>query len=181
MHVLALCGSLRQQSRSLALLQAMRALAPGRMDFTLFTGLGELPLFNPDLEPCAPSPVQALWSAVTQADALVIASPEYAHGVTGTIKNTLDWLVGLVPFTGKAVAVLNPSHRAQHADDTLREILRTMNAQLIPEACLRIPVTACELNAEALASDPALSPLIRSALAALESFHANSLPRQSES
>ncbi|PHM21302.1 MAG: FMN reductase [Curvibacter sp. PD_MW3] len=181
MNVLALCGSLRQQSRSLALLQAIRALAPGSMDVTLFAGLGDLPLFNPDLEPCAPKPVQALWDAVAQADALVIASPEYAHGVTGTIKNALDWLVGLVPFTQKPVAVLNPSHRAQHADDALREILCTMNAQLIPEACLRIPVTACDLNAEALASDPTLSTLIRSALAALDAFHANGLPRPGES
>jgi chromate reductase, NAD(P)H dehydrogenase (quinone) len=181
MKVLALCGSLRQQSRSLSLLQAMRALAPDRMDFTVFTGLGDLPLFNPDLEPCAPSPVQALWNAVAQADVLVIASPEYAHGVTGTIKNALDWLVGLVPFTHKPVAVLNPSHRAQHADDALQEILRTMNAQLIPGACLRIPVTACDLSAEALASDPTLSPLIRSALAAIESCLAHGLPQQPDS
>jgi chromate reductase len=89
------------------------------MDFSIFDGLGELPLFNPDLELSAPASVHALWRAVSWSDAIVIASPEYAHGVTGTIKNALDWLVGYAPFCGKPVAVFKPSHRAEHADEAL--------------------------------------------------------------
>ena len=167
MHILALCGSLRAQSRSMALLEAMRLLAPDDCCFEIFPSLAELPLFNPDLETNPPPAVHALWSAVSRADAMVIASPEYAHGVTGTIKNALDWLVAYIPFANMPVAALNPSHRAEHADAALKEILTTMNAQLIDAACLRIPVTANRLAAAKLADDATCQALIVRALSAV--------------
>ena len=137
------------------------------MEFSIFGGLGDLPLFNPDIEHIAPSSVHALWEAVNWSDALIIASPEYAHGITGTIKNALDWLVGCIPFVGKPVAVFNPSHRAEHADASLKEVLRTMNANLIAEACLRIPATACELSAKEMASSKEFAEPISSALSSI--------------
>jgi NAD(P)H-dependent FMN reductase len=173
MKVLALCGSLRKQSRSLALLEAMSMSAKCQVEFAIFSSLGELPLFNPDIECVAPGSVQALWRAVSWSDVVIIASPEYAHGVTGTIKNSLDWLVGYVPFVGKPVAAVNPSQRAEHADQSLRETLRTMDARLIPGACLRIPVAGCELSARELASSSVFSGPIRSALEAIEHFFAD--------
>lgn len=167
MKILALCGSLRQQSRSLVLLEATAMLASSPMDFRIFKGLGDLPLFNPDTEHMASASVHALWREVSWADAVIIASPEYAHGVTGTIKNALDWLVGYIPFAHKPVAVFNPSHRAEHADQALREILSTMNAQLIPGACLRIPATGCELGAREMASSDQFAEPIHAALSAI--------------
>jgi chromate reductase len=155
-------------STATALLEATRILAGDRMEFIIFKGLGDLPLFNPDLEATAPPPVHALWNAVSHADAIVIASPEYAHGVTGTIKNALDWLVGCIPFANMPVAVFNPSHRAKHADDALRETLTTMAAQLIPGACLRIPATACELSGAEMASTASFRDLIGGALMTIE-------------
>ncbi|WP_374642770.1 NADPH-dependent FMN reductase [Hydrogenophaga sp.] len=171
MKVLGLCGSLRKHSRSLALLEATSILASGQIEFRIFNGLGNLPLFNPDIEHVAPSSVHALWEAVNWADTLIIASPEYAHGVTGTIKNALDWLVGYVPFVGKPVAVFNPSHRAEHADESLKETLRTMNACLISEACVRIPSTGSELSANGMASSSEFSNRINSTLVAITRFH----------
>jgi chromate reductase, NAD(P)H dehydrogenase (quinone) len=94
MKVLALCGSLRTHSLCAALLRATQRLAPADVSVEIFSSLGTLPLFNPDLESTAPIAVQNLWVAVTQADVILIASPEYAHGVTAVIKNALDWLVG---------------------------------------------------------------------------------------
>lgn len=166
--LLGLCGSLRRQSRSRVLLDAVARLMDDPMRFQMFDGLGQLPLFNPDDE-SAPAPaVIALWAAVNDADAVVIASPEYAHGVTGTIKNALDWLVGYQPFANKPVALFNPSHRADHADQSMKEILRTMAADLIPDACLRIPVMACDLNAQQLSSSAPYRVLMTDALRAVE-------------
>ncbi|MBX3652597.1 MAG: NAD(P)H-dependent oxidoreductase [Ramlibacter sp.] len=172
MKILALCGSLRKQSRSMALLQAAQHLAAPGVTLEIFNSLADIPLFNPDDEPAAAGGVRALWSAVTRADAVLIASPEYAHGVTGALKNALDWLVGHEPFAGKPVAVFNPSHRAEHADAALKEILSTMAAALVPGACLRIAVTASGLDVPGLCADPEVAPLIRQALQALAAWHA---------
>ncbi|MBW8780225.1 MAG: NAD(P)H-dependent oxidoreductase, partial [Burkholderiales bacterium] len=126
LNVLALCGSLRKASINAALLRVAARLARPEVDIEIADWLGRLPLFNPDLEDVIaddelPRAVVALRMAVAAADAIVIASPEYAHGVSGTIKNTLDWLVSFPPFIHKPVAVINASPRAHHADDALRE------------------------------------------------------------
>jgi NAD(P)H-dependent FMN reductase len=134
------------------------------MEFVLFGGAGDLPLFNPDLESAVPLPVAVLRDAVATADALVIASPEYAHGVTGTIKNLLDWLVSFEPFVHKPVAVLNASPRAGHADAALRETLRTMSAAIIEEASIAIPLVGAGLDEAGMAESPAIRALIAQAL-----------------
>lgn len=167
MKILALCGSLRSASLSAALLRAARALAPAGVEFEIFDGLGQLPLFNPDLEPDAPQVVRALWDHVTAADAIVIASPEYAHGVSGTIKNGLDWLVGHIPFAYKPVAVFNPAYQSHHADAALKETLRTMSADLIAAACVRIPVMGSGTAPDSIAASTTFVPAIRAALDAI--------------
>jgi len=92
MRVLAISGSLRTSSINSALLRAAARLAPPEVPISLLSGAGELPLFNPELELLLPSSVVALHARIVAADALLIASPEYAHGVTGTIKNTsIGW------------------------------------------------------------------------------------------
>jgi chromate reductase, NAD(P)H dehydrogenase (quinone) len=112
MKILGLSGSLRAASINSATLRAASRIAPPDVTVLVLDGLGDLPLFNPDRELQPPPAVTNLQQSVVQAAALLIASPEYAHGVTGTIKNALDWLVGFEPFASKLVAVLNTSPRA---------------------------------------------------------------------
>jgi NAD(P)H-dependent FMN reductase len=164
---LGLPGSLRAASINAALLRAAAQLAPPQASLTVFRGVGELPLFNPDLEAQCPAGVRTLHAAVAAADALVVASPEYAHGVTGTIKNALDWLVSFEPFVGKPVAVLNASPRAHHADAALRETLRTMSALVVEEASIAIPLLGARLDDAGMVRDPAVAAAIRRALLAL--------------
>lgn len=166
MKLLALCGSQRTQSMSGGLLRACRALAPAGVEVCLFEEHKQFPLFNPELAELPPG-VYALYAAVDAADALLIASPEYAHGVTGTIKNTLDWLVGHPGFAGKPVAVLNPAWQSHHADDSLKEILGMMSAELIAAACVRIPVIGSGVAPDAIASSPRFAPAIDAVLRAV--------------
>ena len=95
---------------------------------SLLCGAGELPLFNPDLELLLPSAVVALHARILAADALLIASPEYAHGVTGTVKNILDWLVSFEPFVYKPVAVL--THRRARITRTRHYVRRSRQCRL---------------------------------------------------
>ena len=146
-RVLCLSGSLRRASSNTAALQAARQLAPSTIDLELYEGLGALPLFNPDDEMAAvPASVSALREAVGRADALLIACPEYAHGVPGAFKNLLDWLVGSLEFPGKPVLLLNTAARGSyHAQEALAEILVTMSAQLLaPQPVLvALPGAGC--------------------------------------
>jgi NAD(P)H-dependent FMN reductase len=167
MKILALCGSLRAASINAALLRAFARVAPAGVEVSVLPSLGVLPLFNPDLEADPPPTVRALHAAVAQADGLVIASPEYAHGVSGTIKNALDWLVAFEPFIHKPVAVLNASPRAHHADDALRETLRTMSAGLVGGSSFALPLLGAGLGEDAMAGSPAVADLAAQVVAAL--------------
>ncbi|HZV64796.1 MAG TPA: NADPH-dependent FMN reductase [Telluria sp.] len=167
MKILALSGSLRVVSINTALLRAAARLAPQDMSITVFSGIGDLPLFNLDDEDCPAYIVTDFRSRVAEADALLFASPEYAHGVTGAIKNALDWLVGFEPFANKLVAVLNASPRAYHADDALRETLRTMAAVIVDAASITIPLLGAKLDEDGMVSTPGVARSIQEALAAL--------------
>jgi chromate reductase, NAD(P)H dehydrogenase (quinone) len=172
MKVLGICGSLRAASLNAALLRTAARIAPAGMQVSVLAGLGELPLFNPDLEAHVPAAVAALRREVDAADALLIATPEYARGVSGTIKNALDWLVSHEGFVGKPVALLNASPRAHHAQAALRETLRTMSAVLIEEASVAIPLLGAGLDEAAMRHAPAVAIPLARALEVLAQLHA---------
>ncbi len=129
MRVLGIPGSLRATSSSAALLRAALHVSPPGTELTIYDGLGDLPHFSPDLdvEP-SPAPVGALRALIGAADALVISSPEYAHGMPGSLKNALDWLVSALEPIGKPVLLVSASPGgAAHAHAQLLEVLSTMS------------------------------------------------------
>lgn len=160
--ILALSGSLRQASINTALLRAAAQIAPAELAIKLCDLIGDLPLFNPDLEANLPNIVQDFRAQVSSVNALLIASPEYAHGVSGVLKNALDWLVSLPAFVNKPVVLWNSAPRAHHADDALREILRTMSADLIEPASVTLPWVGHSVNGQEIS----LVPEIREAISA---------------
>lgn len=178
MRILGISGSLRKASINSALIRAASRLAPSDIELAVFRGVGDLPLFNPDLETGLPSQVIALHSAVAKSDALLFASPEYAHGVTGVIKNTLDWLVSFEPFVGKPVAVLNASPRAHHADSALRETLKTMSAVIVEPASVSIQLLGTKLDEDGMVEDLLVSSAIKSCLASLCTAVIRGVPAQ---
>jgi NAD(P)H-dependent FMN reductase len=164
MKVIALSGSLRAASINSALLRAAARLAPQDMRIEVFRGLGDLPLFNIDLEASIPPSVATLRAAVGDADALLIASPEYAHGVSGVMKNALDWLISLESFIDKPVALLNAQPRAYFSDVALRETLKTMSATVVESASVSIQLTADTLTEEGMLASPPVAQAILAAL-----------------
>jgi len=169
-RVLCLSGSLRRRSANTAALQAAKVLAPAGLELVLYDGLGGLPLFNPDDEVAiVPPAALALREAVGRADALLIACPEYAHGVPGAFKNLLDWLVGSLEFPGKPVALLNACGRgSHHAQDALAEVLRTMSARVLGGACGTVALPGVGCRCEDVLADPERCAELRALLAALE-------------
>jgi chromate reductase len=178
MKILAISGSLRKASLNTTLLRAVARIAPPEIDVALYRGLGDLPLFNPDIEAAEPEPVLSLREQILTSDALLIASPEYAHGVTGAIKNALDWMVGNESFVYKPVALLNASPRATHAQASLRETVRTMSARIVEEASITVPMLGSGLSEDEIVQHPEIRPALLGALLSLKAAVESAPPRQ---
>jgi len=161
MNILAISGSLRSGSYNLIALQALEAIAPSSIQME-FAQIGHLPLFNPDLEKDNIRSVVKFKNGVKHANGLVIASPEYAHGISGPMKNALDWLVSGLEFLDKPIMLINTSPRSSHAQEALKEVLLTMSGNIIDEACVAIPLLGSDLNRSSiLKNEKMVSSLVR--------------------
>ncbi|MET8830523.1 NAD(P)H-dependent oxidoreductase [Streptomyces sp. NPDC004610] len=109
-RVLMLSGSLREDSLNSRLLRCLPPLAPTTFDWQSYDGLAELPLYDQDADTgTPPPPVTRLRRALTEADGLVIATPEFNHSLPGVLKNAIDWASrpkDEPALTGKAIVVL---------------------------------------------------------------------------
>lgn len=179
-QLLALSGSLRAASSNTALLEAAAALAPPQLSLRLYREWGDLPSFNPDMEGAEPASVRAFRSALRGADAILIASPEYAHGVPGAFKNALDWVVGSGEFINKPVAAINASGRAIHAQASLLDTLAMMNADVVVAASQTVALPTNKLDCAAMLNDAGIVAALREALQALHG-HLLSLERSTGS
>ena len=165
---LTISGSLRAASSNTAALEALALLAPPEVTVRRYDGLDRLPAFNPDLESGdLPDEVARLRTLVGQADALVISSPEYARGLSGALKNLLDWLVGALEFPDKPVALITTSQRAEYAPGQLKLVLTTMSARIVEPACITLPLLGRTLTGDEIAGDAELSGQLRAAIGAL--------------
>jgi NAD(P)H-dependent FMN reductase len=169
MRIVAISGSLRRVSSNTTLLRAAALLAPAGMEIRLYEGIGDLPHFNPDLEGTEDEPesVRDFRARLREADGMLISSPEYAHGVPGVLKNALDWVVGSGELSfGKPVALLSASPYSTYAPAQLRETITTMDAYLVPEAAVAVPLMGKKLDEAGVAAHPELAPVIRRSLEA---------------
>jgi NAD(P)H-dependent FMN reductase len=166
-RLLAISGSLRAVSSNTTLLQAAAALAPDGIEIVLYMGLGTLPHFNPDQEDEDFPTVRDFRAQLDAADGVLISSPEYAHGVPGSLKNALDWVVGSGELIDKPVALLNATPPTSFAQASLQETLTVMSARVIPEASIALPLRGKNLDVPALIAHPEMSLTLRQALEAL--------------
>jgi chromate reductase len=168
MKFLGLSGSLRATSLNSLLLRATSRLVPEGVTMDVYTNIGSLPLFNPDIEATNPAPVAQLRNAMIAADALIIASPEYAHGITGVMKNALDWMVSVEALIDKPVALFNAAPNSLYALPALKEIVTTMSWRIIERANIEVWVRGSRLDEDGLVTHAEISTTIREALVALK-------------
>jgi chromate reductase len=137
MRVLGISGSLRRGSHNRRLLRAAgEALPPGAV-LVEWDGLAGLPAFDEDLEEAPPEPVQDLLEAIEDADALLIATPEYNASLPGALKNALDWASRPFPdnvLRDKPSAVIGAStglFGAVWAQAEVRKVLKAAGAKVL--------------------------------------------------
>jgi len=177
MKLLAIAGSLRATSSNAAVLRAAAAVAPPGTEIEIYDGLGDLPHFSPDLdvEPLPPA-VAALRARIAAVDALAISSPEYAHGMPGSLKNALDWLVSAVEPLGKPVLLISASPGgAVHAHAQLLEVLRTMSLPVI-DAGAHV-FSRAKIDGDGRIASPELLAALTAGLAAIAAACADAAAR----
>jgi chromate reductase, NAD(P)H dehydrogenase (quinone) len=112
LSILGFAGSLRRGSYNRALLRAAAERAPEGMAIEIFD-LAEVPLYNGDVEAQGdPKGVVRLKQAIAAAHGVLMATPEYNHGVPGVMKNAVDWASrppGRAPLGGKPVGIIGAS------------------------------------------------------------------------
>lgn len=164
MRILAISGSLQRRSSNLTLLEAARSVAAASVEFVIFPSLGDMPHFNPDLEDPQGGAVAELRGELSAADAVLIATPEYAHGMPGSLKNALDWIVGSGELYEKPVGILSaaPSpERGANAREMLERTLRAQGALIVLSSTVHVDPT------ERARLGPAPRAAVASAVAAL--------------
>jgi NAD(P)H-dependent FMN reductase len=174
-RILLISGSLRGGSTNSALLRTAQAVAPERVETPLYDGMGALPHFNPDddAEGAAVHPAVAeLRAAIHAADALLVSTPEYAGALPGSFKNLLEWTVGDASTYRRPIAWVNASGAgsptgAADAHDSLRKVLGYVHAEVVEDACARIPVARDAIGADGLIADPGVRERLVDVLRAL--------------
>jgi len=137
MTILAISGGLRRDSHNTALLRAARDLAPAGVVVELYDGLATIPAFSEDLEPDPPETVVDLRTRIAEADALLVATPEYNGSAPGALKNALDWASRprgesvLVAKPAAAIGASPGSFGAKWAQEQIRRALMLSGAMMV--------------------------------------------------
>ena len=172
MRVLGLSGSLRRDSHNTRLLGAAALALPPGAELVPWTGLAGVPPYSEDDdggEGAQPLAVAALKRAVGEADALLVATPEYNHSIPGQLKNALDWLsrpLATSPARGKPAAVVGTStgaFGAVWAQAEVRKVLGAFGARVLDEE-LPVPYAAEAFGADGALADPAQAAALRAML-----------------
>jgi chromate reductase, NAD(P)H dehydrogenase (quinone) len=135
--VLGLSGSLRTDSHNTRLLRAAADLLPPGAELIVFDGLKAIPPYDEDDEAAGHQAVDALRAAMDDADAVLVATPEYNHSLPGHFKNALDWVSRPTtesPLRGKPTAVVGAStglFGAVWAQAEARKVLAALGARVI--------------------------------------------------
>lgn len=173
MRVLALSGSLRRDSYNTALLRAAREVAPQGVEVELYEGLASLPPYDADSDlGTGPPAVQDLRERIADADALLVATPEYNGSIPGLLKNAVDWASRPLPGSalgGKTVAVIGASTGAYGgvwAQAELRKSLGVAGARVLADG-VAVPKAQERFDADGTLLDAALRDQLAALLAAL--------------
>jgi len=151
-NVVGFAGSLRRHSFNRGLVRAAAESATSGIRVEVFD-LTDIPLYNQDVEDAGePASVVALKRAIARADALLVATPEYNHGVPGVLKNALDWASrprATSPLRDKPVAVTGASPgngSTARAQAQLREAFVFTGACVMPQPELLIGAAASHFD-----------------------------------
>ena len=152
--VLAISGSTRKHSSNHSLLTAITGMMAEKLDITVFGSIADLPHFDPDrnLED-VPGEVANFRHRLADADGVIICTPEYAHGVPGSLKNAIDWTVSSSDFSHKPTVLITASSDGRFGHQALLETLRVIEAKDVDQLQLLIQFIKTKVDASGRITD----------------------------
>jgi len=161
--ILCISGSLRPTSSNTNILKAIPQLAEWPdISFSIYEGLDQLPYFSPELDFEGATPaatVADLRAQLSEADAVIVCTPEYAFGIPGVLKNALDWIVSSGEFVDKPTAVISASPMmtgGDKANASLVQTLKVLTATITDDRILTIPTVRTKIDAAGNITDDIL-------------------------
>ncbi|MEP7253970.1 MAG: NAD(P)H-dependent oxidoreductase [Ginsengibacter sp.] len=142
--IVAVSGSLRENSSATNVLMEVAKLFPGFAEVIVYNGVGKLPHFNDS--DVVPFEVEEWRQLIKKADGVIICQPEYAFGVAGSLKNALDWLVGSGSLDNKPLALITAATGGDKAHNAMLLTLTALNANVAEAANMVIPFVRAKLN-----------------------------------
>jgi NAD(P)H-dependent FMN reductase len=147
--VIAICGSTRQNSINHSLIKAIVDLSAENLDITIFDGIANLPQFNPDNDgENVSDEVAHFRQLLDNAEGIIICTPEYAHGVPGTLKNAIDWTISSSQFPHKPTMLITASTDGTFGHKALLETLKAIEAKNIDNLQLVISFVKTKMSSE---------------------------------
>jgi chromate reductase len=167
-NIFAISGSLRVGSSNHAILNALGQMMPSNITYTIYNGLSEIPAFDPGMDnDSPPAAVAEFRRQLTEANGIIICTPEYAYGIPGALKNALDWTVSSASFSGKPTALITASTGGETAHEALIKVLGAIDAGLIKESTLLISFIRSKMDSEGNIKDEQTAGKLRLVLEAL--------------
>ncbi len=173
MRILGIAGSVRRESHNRKLLRAAGEVLPPGAELVEWEGLASLPIFDQDLESDPPARVSELLAAIDEADALLIATPEYNASLPGGLKNALDWASRPFPdnvLRHKPSVVIGAStglFGAVWAQAEVRKVLKASGADVV-ENELPVGMADSAFTDDGSLADPELAARLGDLLGDLE-------------
>jgi chromate reductase len=173
LRIVGISGSLRENSANTNVLIKLGELFDEHTTYSIFEGIGDFPFFSPEIEE-GNEAVKRFRKAMHEADGVVICTPEYAFGMSGVLKNALDWLVSSGELNDKPVVALSASPLPSGGDRALGSLLNTLMA-LGTNVCaaISIPTITKKTNNAGMLTDPETIAQVEAALRSLLTFAGN--------
>lgn len=151
---MAISGSTRSNSTNHKLINTIAALAADEMEITIFESIAALPHFNPgNNNEQVVKVVDDFRHQLRNADGVIICTPEYAHGVPGTLKNAIDWTVSTNEFSHKPTVLITASTDGRFGHTALLETLRVIEAENIDQLQMLIPFIRTKVSDDSKITD----------------------------
>lgn len=152
--VVAISGSTRQNSINHSLIKAIVELSAASLDITVFDGIADMPQFNPDHDgDNVTNEVSKFRQQLNDAEGIIICTPEYAHGVPGTLKNAIDWTISSSSFPHKPTMLITASTGGYYGHKALMETLKAIEAKNIDNLQMVIPFVKTKVNMDGKITD----------------------------